>query len=56
MCDGKKIRLDETYESMVVQGTGLSIYGIPEDSDVIVQKLTDEDKFNIDKRPIVAIQ
>ena len=56
MCDGEKIRLDETYESMVVQGTGLSIYGIPEDSDVIVQKLTDEDKFNIDKRPIVAIQ
>ena len=56
MSDGEKIRLDETYESMVVQGTGLSIYGIPEDSDVIVQKLTDEDKFNIDKRPIVAIQ
>ena len=56
MCDGEKIRLDETYESMVVQGTGLSIYGIPEDSDVIVRKLTDEEKFNIDKRPIVAIQ
>lgn len=56
MCDGEKIRLDETYESMTVQGTGLSIYGIPEDSDVIVRKLTDEEKFNIDKRPIVAIQ
>ena len=56
MCDGEKIRLDETYESMVVQGTGLSIYGILEDSDVIVRKLTDEEKFNIDKRPIVAIQ
>ena len=56
MCDGEKIRLDETYESMTVQGTGLSIYGILDDSDVIVQKLTDEDKFNIDKRPIVAIQ
>ena len=56
MCDGEKIRLDETYESMTVQGTGLSIYGILEDSDVIVQKLTDEEKFNIDKRPIVAIQ
>ena len=56
MCDGEKIRLDETYESMTVQGTGLSIYGILEDSDVIVRKLTDEEKFNIDKRPIVAIQ
>ena len=56
MYDGEKIRLDETYESMTVQGTGLSIYGIPEDSDVIVRKLTDEEKFNIDKRPIVAIQ
>ena len=56
MCDGEKIRLDETYESMTVQGTGLSIYGIPEDSDVIVRKLTDEEKFNIAKRPIVAIQ
>ena len=56
MCDGEKIRLDETYEPMTVQGTGLSIYGIPEDSDVIVRKLTDEEKFNIDKRPIVAIQ
>ena len=56
MCDGEKIRLDETYESMTVQGTGLSIYGIPEDSDVIVRKLTDEEKFDIDKRPIVAIQ
>ena len=56
MCDGEKIRLDETYESMTVQGTSLSIYGIPEDSDVIVRKLTDEEKFNIDKRPIVAIQ
>ena len=56
MCDGEKIRLDETYESMTVQGTGLSIYGILDDSDVIVQKLTDEEKFDIDKRPIVAIQ
>ena len=56
MCDGEKIRLDETYEPMTVQGTGLSIYGILEDSDVIVRKLTDEEKFNIDKRPIVAIQ
>ena len=56
MCDGEKIRLDETYEPMTVQGTGLSIYGILDDSDVIVQKLTDEEKFNIDKRPIVAIQ
>ena len=56
MCDGEKIRLDETYEPMTVQGTGLSIYGIPEDSDVIVRKLTDEEKFDIDKRPIVAIQ
>ena len=56
MCDGEKIRLDETYEPMTVQGTGLSIYGILEDCDVIVRKLTDEEKFNIDKRPIVAIQ
>ena len=56
MCDGEKIRLDETYEPMTVQGTGRSIYGIPEDSDVIVRKLTDEEKFDIDKRPIVAIQ
>ena len=56
MCDGEKIRLDETYESMTVQGTGLSIYGILEDSDVIVRKFTDGEKFDIDKRPIVAIQ
>ncbi len=54
--DGKKIFLDDSYKNEFVNGSGLTIYGIEEDQEVIVKQLNDDERFCISNKPIVQVK
>lgn len=53
--DGERTLLDDGYVRMNASGSGLSVFGINDGSELIVRRLDGEHKFRIDKSPIVLV-